>query len=223
MQCRLGCNHFKRAGATVQRSRTSWRPRRAWPQRAYPYSRSHFLPVQAHELRACRPRRVDLHPEPIDCRRAESSRIRRRESRNIRLCISCSSAPWKYPAITIARFISDTFSGIGARECADRRPHLRLAPEEPAGYGTGGAPMSGDSRQYLVIQSLRSSGTLSAEGCHCYPVRRCYRYHPLRPLRRCYPYYPRYPYYPYYPLRRCYPYHPLRQCCRVCRRYPHPP
>jgi hypothetical protein len=64
--------------------------------------------------------------------------------------------------------------------------------------------MSGDWREYLVIQSLRSSGVLSAEGSHRYPVRRCYRYYPLRLLRLYYPCYPD------YRLHRCYPYHPLR-------------
>jgi len=67
--------------------------------------------------------------------------------------------------------------------------------------------MSGDWREYLASQSLRSSDTLSVEGCH--QVRPCYRYHPLRPLRRLRPYYPYYPHYP------------LRQCCRLCRRYPY--
>ena len=108
-------------------------------------------------------------------------------------------------------------------ECANALTTARISvslPKRPPVTVTGGAPVPGDWREYLVIQSLRSSGTLSAEGCHCYPVRRCYPYHPLRRCCRLRRYYP---YYPYYPLRRCYLYHPLRQCCRLCRRYPYHP
>lgn len=74
--------------ATAGCSRILWRPLRGRPQRTYLDSRTQTLPVQGLESHAFRPRQVDPHPEPNDCRRTESSRSQRGASHSPRQSIS---------------------------------------------------------------------------------------------------------------------------------------